>query len=158
MCWNFQYRLELWFSFDTQSVFKIKEKLRTYYWLKFRDFERFSISVWPYFHRVSRRNSSAWGYIKTKIPGWLNNRIQFSIQLRNPCQFIKLWTLCMLGNFSWFFYRLLNFFFKLPFSKNSFRKTIRVSNGLEPDQGQCSVRPDLGPNCLQRLLADDNSP
>ena len=30
-----------------------------------------------------------------------------------------------------------------------------MSNGLDPDQAQCSVRPDLGPNCLQRLAAED---
>ena len=34
---------------------------------------------------------------------------------------------------------------------------IRVSNGLAPDQSQRSVGPDLGPNCLQRLSADNNS-
>ena len=42
------------------------------------------------------------------------------------------------------------FFQKLPFKK-SFRSTIRVSNGLDPDQN----RPDLGLNCLPRLSADD---
>ena len=47
-------------------------------------------------------------------------------------------------------------FSKLAFSKNSFRNTIRVSNGLDPDQD--IVGPDLGPNCLQRLSADDKSP
>ena len=41
------------------------------------------------------------------------------------------------------------------FSKHSFRNTIRVSNGWDPDQDQHSVGPDLGPNCLQRLSADD---
>ena len=44
-------------------------------------------------------------------------------------------------------------FFKIPF-----RNTIRVSNGLDPDQDRHSVGPDLGPNCLQRLSADDKSP
>ena len=34
---------------------------------------------------------------------------------------------------------------------------IRVSNGLDPDQDQRFVGPDLGPNCLQRLSADDKS-
>ena len=34
--------------------------------------------------------------------------------------------------------------------------TNRVSNSLDPDQDQHSVGPDLGPNCLQRLFADDN--
>ena len=33
--------------------------------------------------------------------------------------------------------------------------TIRVSNSLDPDQARLFVRPDLGPNCLHRLSADD---
>ena len=44
---------------------------------------------------------------------------------------------------------------KSTFMKNSFRNTIRVSNSLDPDQARHIVGPDLGPNCLQRLLADD---
>ena len=31
---------------------------------------------------------------------------------------------------------------------------IRVTNGLDPDQDQHFVEPDLGSNCLQRLSAD----
>ena len=31
-----------------------------------------------------------------------------------------------------------------------------MSNSLDPDQDESSVGPDLGPNCLQRLSADDN--
>ena len=48
-----------------------------------------------------------------------------------------------------------DFFSKLIFSKNYFRNIIRVlvSNCLDPDQDRHSVGPDLGPNCLQRLLA-----
>ena len=42
-------------------------------------------------------------------------------------------------------------FSKLTFSKNSFGNTIKVSNGLDPDQDRHSVCPDLGPNCLRRL-------
>ena len=45
-------------------------------------------------------------------------------------------------------------FSKLTFSKSSFGNTIRVSKLLDPDQERCSVSPDLGPNCLQRLSAD----
>ena len=30
-----------------------------------------------------------------------------------------------------------------------------MSNGLDPDQAQHCVGPDLGPNCLQKLSADD---
>ena len=32
---------------------------------------------------------------------------------------------------------------------------MRVSNGLDPDQDRHFVGPDLGPNCLQRLSAND---
>ena len=30
-----------------------------------------------------------------------------------------------------------------------------MSNSLDPDQARHFVRPDLGPNCLQRLSADN---
>ena len=52
---------------------------------------------------------------------------------------------------------LLIIFQNQLFSKHSFRNTIRVSNGLDPDQGRRFVGPCLGPNCLQRLSADDTS-
>ena len=51
----------------------------------------------------------------------------------------------------------VDFFLKLTFSKKYFRNTIRVSNSMDPDQAQPFVGPDLGPNCLQRLSADDKS-
>ena len=35
------------------------------------------------------------------------------------------------------------------------KNTISVSNSSDPDHDRQSVRPDLGPNCLQRLSADD---
>ena len=41
------------------------------------------------------------------------------------------------------------------FLKNPFRNNIRVSNGLDPDQARQNVGPDLDPNGLQRLSADD---
>ena len=47
---------------------------------------------------------------------------------------------------------------KKNFSKNSFKTTFRVSNDLDPDQDRCTVGPDLGSNCLQRISADDISP
>ena len=55
-----------------------------------------------------------------------------------------------LGNFSRFF-TSADFFQILFFSKNSFMNMIRVSNSLDPGH----VRPDLGPNCLQKLSAGD---
>ena len=33
-------------------------------------------------------------------------------------------------------------------------KTIKVANGLDPDQDRHSVGPDLGPNYLQKLSAN----
>ena len=47
-------------------------------------------------------------------------------------------------------------FFKIKFFKNIFqiRNTIRVSNGLDLDQGLCFVGPDLGSNCLQSFSTD----
>ena len=41
--------------------------------------------------------------------------------------------------------------------KNYVKNTTRMSNSLDPDQVQLFIGPDLGPNCLQRLLADDTS-
>ena len=32
-----------------------------------------------------------------------------------------------------------------------------MSNSLDPDQARHFVGPDLGPNCLQRLSADDTN-
>ena len=46
---------------------------------------------------------------------------------------------------------------KLTFSKTSFRNTIRVSKVLDQDKDRHSVGPDLDPNCLKRLSADDKS-
>ena len=63
--------------------------------------------------------------------------------------------LCMLGNFSCFCCFMLTFFFKTIFSKKSVKTTISVPNSLDLDQHQLSVGPDLDPNCLQRLSADD---
>ena len=48
-------------------------------------------------------------------------------------------------------------FFKINFSKNYFRNTIRVPNGLDLDLDRRFVGSDLGPNCLQRISADDKS-
>ena len=57
------------------------------------------------------------------------------------------------------FCRLLIYLFifssKSFFSKNSFMNIISVSNSLDPVQARRFVEPDLGPNSLQRLLADD---
>ena len=64
-----------------------------------------------------------------------------------------LFKICMLGNFYLFFCGLLTVFH----FKKFYWKTIRVTNGLDPDQDLCSVGPGQGPNCLQRLSAEDKS-
>ena len=43
------------------------------------------------------------------------------------------------------------------FLKISFRNTIRVSSSLDSDQARHFIEPDMGPNCLQRLSADNTS-
>ena len=48
-------------------------------------------------------------------------------------------------------------FFEFKFCENSFTNMISASNSLDPDQAQHFVRPDLGPNCLQKFSADDTS-
>ena len=60
----------------------------------------------------------------------------------------------MLGNFFMFLSSadILQHYF---FSKYSFRNNIKVSNSLDPDQDGCSAGPNLDPNCLKRLAADD---
>ena len=46
------------------------------------------------------------------------------------------------------------------FQNQLFRKIISgipsMSNSLDSDQARHFVRPDLGPNCLQKVSADDN--
>ena len=55
------------------------------------------------------------------------------------------------------FCHLLIFFQNQLFSKNSIRNTIRVANSLDQDQAGQNVGPDLDPNCLQKLSADNTS-
>ena len=57
--------------------------------------------------------------------------------------------------FSHAFLSSADFFSNQFFQNYNFRSTTRVSNSLELDQAECFVRPDLGPNCLQRISADD---
>ena len=45
----------------------------------------------------------------------------------------------------------------LIFKINIFEKLFQESNNLDPDQARRFVGFDLGPNCLQRLSADDTS-
>ena len=62
----------------------------------------------------------------------------------------KYFTLCLLGNFS-----SSDFIQSVFFREKIFQKYTRVSNCLDPDQVRRFVRHDLGPNCSQRLPADD---
>ena len=48
-------------------------------------------------------------------------------------------------------------FFKINFIKKFCQDFIRVSNGLDPNLDWRSTGPDLGPNWLQKLSAEDKS-
>ena len=66
---------------------------------------------------------------------------------------VNISTLCMLGNL------LLSSadFFKINFFQKILSGTLSECQTVDPDQDQNSVGPDLGPNCLQKLSADDLS-
>ena len=61
-----------------------------------------------------------------------------------------------MGNFACFLSPADFFSSNSTFLKIHFRDTIRVSNSLDQDQARRFVGPDLGPNCLLRLSADDS--
>ena len=60
-----------------------------------------------------------------------------------------------MGNFSFFFTVLI--FFKINFLEKFFQDYNQSVNNLDPDKTQHFVGPDLGPNCLQRISAEDTS-
>ena len=64
---------------------------------------------------------------------------------------------CMLGNFAVFFCLLL-IFFKINLFKKFFEEVIRVSKQFGYRTGLTFVMSDLGPNCFQRLSADNIRP
>ena len=78
-----------------------------------------------------------------------------SIRHHQTYKVVSLLTLCIMGNCLCFLSSAVFFFKKQLFRKNYFRKTIRVSNSLDPDQVRHFVGPGLDPNCLQKLSADD---
>ena len=96
---------------------------------------------------------SRWHDSPTNKMAWVQSSIfnpTFTLQF--TC-----FTLCMLFIFH-SFHPLLKIFSESSFFfKYSFRNTIRVSNSLDPDQARHFVWPDLGPNCLQRLSAENTS-
>ena len=91
----------------------------------------------------------------------VNMQYRVSLPISSKICTLAPWILSHIFNslqFGKLFCHLWIFFLKLTFSKKSFRNTIKVSNSLDPDQAQHFVGPDLGPNCSQRLSADDKSP
>ena len=68
-------------------------------------------------------------------------------------------SICMLGNCSCFYFRLLTFFKIKLFTNKPPGTTIGVSNSLDPDQDQRSDGLHLGSNCLQKVTGRrQNSP
>ena len=53
------------------------------------------------------------------------------------------------------YFVICSLFFKINFFKKLFQERCQRSNSLDPDQDLQNVGADLGPNCLQRLLAGD---
>ena len=102
-----------------------------------------------------RESTSAFGLteLQTHDPSSAVHRSQIISLITKPIGYQSIDHSLHTGNLCLLFCRLLIFFSRLMFSKNSFRNTIRVSNSLDPDQAQCAVRPDLDPNCLQWLSA-----
>ena len=50
-----------------------------------------------------------------------------------------------------------DFFPKSTFSKKNIQEYLQSGKQFESRSGQHFVRPDLGPNCLERLSADETS-
>ena len=77
--------------------------------------------------------------------------LSISIVENEICCFpMNSFSLCLLGSLS--FFSSADFFQNhFLFSKIYFRNIIRVSNSLVPDHAWRFIRPDLGPDCLQRL-------
>ena len=48
-------------------------------------------------------------------------------------------------------------FFKMDLLEIFFLEYLQSVKQLDPDQAQCFVEPDLAPDCLQRLSAEDTS-
>ena len=76
------------------------------------------------------------------------------------CYTVGSYSTCNLKNSNFAFWVILHafllsadFFLNSTFSEKPFHQYLRVSNSLDPDQDQCF----LGPNCLQRLSADNTS-
>ena len=61
-------------------------------------------------------------------------------------------SICMLGDCSCFYFRLLTFFKNKFFKNKPPRTSIRLSNSLDPDQDRHSVGLHLGSDCLQKAF------
>ena len=83
----------------------------------------------------------------SKIYLYIQNKDYFT-----HAHFLLSLTLCMLGNISWFFLWSADSFQSQLFPKRLLG-TPSESNSLNPDLK--FVEYDLGPNCLQRLSADN---
>ena len=88
-------------------------------------------------------NISSWLKVQSR---WFKNYI-----FAKKCILIRFW----ISEYCCFFFPshfIIESYFTLWML--NFFNTIQVSKSLDPDQARHFVRPDLGPNCLQRLSAD----
>ena len=93
------------------------------------------------------QNFSACKELKVNLSMW--DLEHFSRGQANEFNFIS----CMLGNFACFLFSSVEFFQTQIFLK--IPTEYQMSSSWDPDQAWHFVRPVLGPNCLQRLSADD---
>ena len=118
---------------------------------------KYSLNIFNGGHRLQFSNGIA--FLLQKIVFIWAKSADHDHDAFTVCPFFKSregWlTLCLLGNFLFFFFVACWFFQNQLFRKNYFRITIRVSSSLDPDQARLNVGPDHGPNCLQRLSADN---
>ena len=85
--------------------------------------------------------------IKSKPQGISYCKVQFNLHPAEQNNYLQVGT---------FFGHLLIFFSKLTIKK-IIRNIIWASISLDPDQARNFVRPDVDPNYLQMLSADDTS-
>ena len=93
--------------------------------------------------------------VASNISHWLkvHSRGSKNTYLRKKCIWISIWIFQYCFHYTFTVNRCAIFYFL----NTEFFNTIRVSNSLDPDQTRHFIGPDLGPNCLQRLSADNKS-
>ena len=103
------------------------------------------------------RTRDPWICSQTRICCQTRYRLRYAARLK-AC-YVK--SLLKYQAFPYLIYHLFAYWVmclsKLTYLKKFCHNAIKVSNSLDPDQVSLFVRPDLGPNCLQRFSAADKN-